>query len=161
MGTIWHDLHRTFGTIRKMPLFTVAAVLTLALGISANTVIFSVIESVLLRPLPYKDPSSLVQLRNTYPPMVPQGPNSAGDFRDFRERTQTLSEMGAYVETPRGFNLTGQGEPERVEMRYATSGLFSTLGIEPVAGHIFTPDEDNPGGPSAVLISYHLWQSRF
>src|SRR5215831_9711226 len=105
MGTIWHDLHRTFGTIRKMPLFTVAAVLTLALGISANTVIFSVIESVLLRPLPYKDPSTLVQLWNTYPPMVPQGPNSSGDFRDFRRQARSFSAIGAYVDTPRGLNL--------------------------------------------------------
>src|SRR5690349_18652297 len=124
MRTIWHDLHYTCGMLRKIPMFTVAAVLTLAIGISANTVIFSVIESVLLRPLPYKDPSSLVQLWNTYPPMVPQGPNSAGDFRDFRERTHTLSGMGAYVDTPRGLNLTGEAGPERVEMRYATSGLF-------------------------------------
>jgi len=145
----------------RIPTFTLASVLTLALGIGANTAIFSVVESVLLRPLPYKNPSRLVQLWNTYPPMIPQGPNSACDFRDFRQRSQTFSEMGAYVDTARGLNLTGEGEPERLEMRYVTSSLFPMLGVKPIAGRGFTLAEDNPGTPLTVLISYHLWQKQF
>jgi predicted permease len=147
--------------LRKNPAFSVAAVLVLTLGIGANTAIFSVVETVLLRPLPYRDPSRLVQVWNTYPPLLPQTPNSAGDFRDFRERSRTFAEMGAYIDTPRGLNLTGDGEPARVEMRYATSSLFPMLGVLPLAGRSFTPEEDNPGQPAAVLISSHLWRTRF
>jgi putative ABC transport system permease protein len=147
--------------LRRTPAFALAAVLTLALGIGANTAIFSVVQSVLLRPLPYRDPSSLVQLWNTYPPAIPQVANSAGDFRDFRQRSQTLAELGAYVDAPTGLNLTGNGEPERVEMRYVTSGLFPMLGIRPIAGRSFTPAEDSAGAPLTALISYPLWQKRF
>jgi len=161
MGTIWHDLRHACRVLLRIPTFTLASVLTLALGIGANTAIFSVVESVLLRPLPYKNPSRLVQLWNTYPPMIPQGPNSACDFRDFRQRSQTFSEMGAYVDTARGLNLTGEGEPERLEMRYVTSSLFPMLGVKPIAGRGFTLAEDNPGTPLTVLISYHLWQKQF
>lgn len=161
METIWHDLRHAGRTLRRSPAFALSAGLTLALGIGANTAIFSVIQSVLLRPLPYKDASELVQLWNTYPPAVPQGPVSAGDFRDFRKQSQTLSEMGAFIEPSRNLNLTGESEPERVEMRYATSGLFPVLGIEPVVGRFFTPAEDNPGAPLTVLISDRLWRRRF
>lgn len=161
MDAIWCDLKHACRMLHKAPAFTLAAVLTLTLGIGANTAIFSVVESVLLRPLPYRDPSRLVQLWNTYPPAIPQGTNSVGDFRDFRQRSQTLSEMAAYVDTPAGLNLTGEGEPERLEMRYVTSGLFPMLGIEPVAGRGFTSAEDNPSMPLTVLVSHQLWQKRF
>jgi hypothetical protein len=114
----------TLRSLVENPAFTLTAVLTLALGIGANTAIFSVIEAVLLRPLPYQDPSKLVHVWNTYPPTMPQVPNSAGDFRDFRARTRTFTGMGAYIDTARGLNLTGDAEPLRVEMRYATSSLF-------------------------------------
>jgi len=161
MGTIFLDLRYACKTLLRVPAFTLAALLALALGIGANTAIFSVVESVLLRPLPYKDPASLVQLWNTYPPMVPLGANSAGDFRDFRQRAQAFAGMGAYVDTPRGLNLTGAGEPERVEMRYVTSGLFPMLGIRPIAGRGFTAAEDNPGMPLTVLMSYQFWTRYF
>jgi putative ABC transport system permease protein len=161
METLWQDLRYACRILRRNPTFTLAAVLALTLGIGANTAIFSVVERVLLRQLPYKDPSRLVQLWNTYPPALPQGPNSAGDFRDFRKRSQTLFEMGAYIDTPRGLNLTGEGEPERLEMRYATSGLFPMLGIQPIAGRGFTTAEDSPGQPLTVLIGNRLWQTRF
>jgi putative ABC transport system permease protein len=160
MGTIWHDLRLAWRALRRSPAFALAAVVTLALGIGANAAIFSVVESVLLRPLPYQDSSRLVQLWNTYPPLIPQGPDSAGDFRDFRQRSRTFSGMAAYIDTARGLNLTG-GEPERVEMRYATSGLFPLLGIKPIAGRGFTSAEDAPGAPLTVLISYQLWERRF
>jgi putative ABC transport system permease protein len=161
MGTIRHDLRHACRMLRRNATFTLAAVLTLALGIGANTAIFSVVESVLLRPLPYQNPSKLIQVWNTYPPLLPQAPNSVGDFRDFRERSQTFSEVAAYIDTPRGLNLAGEGEPERLEMRYMTSGLLATLGIKPVAGRGFTSAEDQPGMPFAVLISYRLWKQRF
>src|SRR5215831_4406273 len=124
MGTILHDFRHATRSLRKVPGFSVAAILALALGIAANAAIFSIVESVLLRPLPYKDPASLVQLWNTYPPTIPQGPNSAGDFRDFQQRARSFSEMAAYIDIPRGLNLTKLGDPERLEARYVTSGLF-------------------------------------
>jgi predicted permease len=92
---------------------------------------------------------------------MPQTPNSAGDFKDFQERAHTLSGLAAYIDTARGMNLTGEGEPERVEFRYATSGLFPLLGINPVAGRGFTSGEDHPGAPPAILMSHRLWESRF
>src|SRR5215469_6131862 len=124
MGTIGRDLKYARRTLKRSPAFSLAAVASLALGIGANTAIFSVVERVLLRPLPYKDPSRLVQVWNTYPPIMRQAPNSAGDYKDFQQRVHTLSDLAAYTNPPRGLNLTGRGEPERVEFRYATSGLF-------------------------------------
>ena len=161
MAAIWYDLRHALRTLWRVPAFSLTAVLTLALGIGANTAIFSVVQSVLLRPLPYKDPSRLVQLWNTYPPMLPQSPNSAGDFRDFRQRSKTFDGMGAFIDTPRGLNLTREGEPQRLEMRYVTSSLFPLLGVQPMLGRGFKPAEDNPAMPLTVLISYPLWQKVF
>jgi putative ABC transport system permease protein len=161
MGNLWQDLRHGLRALRKTPGFTAIAVLTLGLGIGANTAIFSVVENVLLRPLPYRDPSALVQVWNTYLPQFPQIPNSPGDFQDFRRQAASFSEMAAYVDIPQGFNLTGEGEPQRLEARYATSGFFSLLGIEPVAGRTFSPDEDQPGASPVVMLSHRLWQSRF
>ena len=161
MGIIWHDLRHACRMLRRTPAFTLAAVLTLALGIGANTAIFSIVESVLLRPLPYRNPSQLVQLANSYPPLLPQAPNSAGDFQDFRQRAQTFASMAADIDTPRGLNLTGEGEPARLEMRYATSGLFPMLGVRWAAGRGFTAADDHPGAPLTVLISHQLWRQRF
>ena len=161
MGTLWQDLRHGFRALRKSPSFTAVAVLTLSLGIGANTAIFSVVENVLLRPLPYRDPSALVQVWNTYLPQFPKVPNSPGDFQDFRREAASFSDMAAYVDIPQGFNLTGDGEPQRLEARYATSGLFSLLGVQPVAGHFFRPEEDKPGQSPVILLSHRLWQSRF
>lgn len=161
METLWQDLRHALRALRKSPGFTAVAVLTLGLGIGANTAIFSVVESVLLHPLPYRDPAALVQVWNTYLPQFPQVPNSPGDFQDFRRQAASFSEMAAYVDIPQGFNLTGDGEPQRLEARYATSGLFALLGIQPVAGRSFLPEEDKPGQSPVILLSHRLWQSRF
>jgi len=161
MENLWQDLRHGFRALRKSPGFTAVAVLTLGLGIGANTAIFSVVENVLLRPLPYRDPSALVQIWNTYLPQFPQAGNSPGDFQDFKRQARSYSGMAAFVDIPEGFNLTGEGEPQRLEARYATSGFFSLLGIQPVAGRTFTPEEDKPGASSVVMLSHRLWQSRF
>ena len=161
METLWQDLRHAFRALRKSPGFTAVAVLTLGLGIGANTAIFSVVESVLLKPLPYRDPGSLVQVWNTYLPQFPQVQLSSGDFLDFSRQSTSFSQMAAYVDVPRGCNLTGVGEPERLESRFATSGLLGLLGIRPAAGRAFTPEEDKPGNAPTVLISHRLWQNRF
>lgn len=137
------------------------AVLTLGLGIGANTAIFSVVNTVLLSSLPYPDPSALVEIANTYFPQFPRLPNSSGDFLDFRREASSFSAMAAYIDIPSGLNLTGDGQPERLEARFAYSGLFSLLGVRPVVGHTFTPEDDQAGGPRVVLLSHHLWANHF
>ena len=161
METLWQDLRYAFRALRKSPGFAAVTVLTLGLGIGANTAIFSVVENVLLRPLPYRDPSALVQVWNTYLPAFPQTPMSSGDFRDFQRQAGSFSAMGAYVDPPNGFNLTGDGQAERLEASLATAGLFPLLGIRPVVGRTFNPEEDKPGSAPVVLISHRLWQNHF
>src|SRR5580704_13171337 len=112
METFWLDLRHAFRALRKSLGFTAVAVLTLALGIGANTAIFSVVENVLLRPLPFRDPAALVQIWNTYLPQFPQVENSPGDFQDFQRLATSFSDMAAFVDIPQGFNLTGEGEPQ-------------------------------------------------
>ncbi|MGB9465215.1 MAG: ABC transporter permease [Candidatus Acidiferrum sp.] len=161
MENLWQDLRHAFRALRKSPGFTAVAVLTLGLGIGANTAIFSVVENVLLRPLPYRDPGALVQVWNTYLPVFPQTPMSSGDFQDFQRQANSFSQMAAYADPPIGFNLTGEGQAERLEASLATSSLFPLLGIRPVAGRTFASEEDKPGNPPVVLISHRLWQSHF
>ncbi len=147
--------------LARNPGFTIVAILTLALGIGANTAIFSVVRRVLLQPPPYQQPQSLVQIWNTYFPAWPQLGLSPGDFQDFRRQAKSFSEMAAYIDIPAGFNLTGQGEPERVQAAYADSNLFPMLGVRPVAGRTFTPDQDKPGNTPVVLLTHRFWQSHF
>jgi len=154
------DVRFGFRTLRKTPGFTAIAVITLALGIGANTAIFSVIETVLLRPLPYPNPGALVEILNTYPAFPPVS-IAAGDFSDFRREAKSFSAMGAYAEISQGFNLTGVGEPERVQASVATSDLFSMLGVRAVVGRTFLSEEDKPGGGSVALVAYHYWHERF
>jgi len=149
--------------LRKSPGFTAVAVLTLALGMGANTAIFSVVQGVLLRPLPFTHPENLVQVWNTYSllPAFPQVDMSPGDFADFKKQAGSFSAMSAYVDIPQGFNLTGQGEADRIEARYAHSGFFALLGIQPVAGRVFSAQEDQQGATPSVLLTHSLWQNRF
>ena len=97
MGNLSQDIRYGIRTLAKNPGFTIVAVLTLALGIGANTAIFSVVQNVLLRPLPYPEPDQLVEIFNTYPPQVPRGGLSPGDYADWKQQNQSFSEMGAYV----------------------------------------------------------------
>ncbi len=155
------DLRYALRSLAKSPAFTAAAILTLALGIGANSAIFTIAERVLLRPLPYYDSAKLVQIWNSYLPGFPQVEMSPGDFQDFKQQSRSFSQMAAYVSLPQGFNLTGDGEAQRLEARYATSGFLPLLGIRPVAGRNFVPEEDQPGAALTVIISHRLWQDRF
>ncbi|HEY6269128.1 MAG TPA: ABC transporter permease [Candidatus Acidoferrum sp.] len=161
MENLLQDIRYGIRTLAKNPGFTAVAVLTLALGIGANTAIFSVVESVLLRPLPYPQPESLVQIWNTYLPQIPQIGLSPGDYADWREQNASFSEMGGYVRITQGFNLTGEGEPQRALTSYATASLFPMLGARVVAGRWFVPEEDRAGGAPVVILGHRLWQGRF
>jgi predicted permease len=161
MAGLLQDIRYGVRMLAKNPGFTIVAVLTLALGIGANTAIFSVVQRVLLRALPYQHPESLVQISNTYFPTWPELGLSPGDFQDWRRDARSFSEMAAYVNVTRGFNLTGDGEPQRVQATFATSGLFSMLGVRPVVGRAFVPEEDKAGSAPVVMLSHRFWESRF
>jgi putative ABC transport system permease protein len=161
MQTLLQDLRYALRMLVKSPGFTAIAILTLALGIGANTAIFSVIQTVLLRPLPYPHPEELVEISNTYPPQIPKIGLSPGDFQDWHRQNQSFSEMGAYYEITQGFNLTDEGDPDRVQVLYSTSGLLPMLGVRPAAGRLFLPEEDKRIGTHIVLLGHRLWQSRF
>ena len=160
MGYLLQDVRYGIRMLAKSPGFAVVAVLTLALGIGANTAIFSVVQNVLLRPLPYDHSENLVQVSNTYPGWG-QLPMSPGDFADFRWQAREFSELAAYVQVAQGFNMTGEGGPERLQAAFATSNFFPMLGIRPIAGRTFAPEEDKPASAPAVMISHRLWQTHF
>src|SRR5262250_1815179 len=118
MGTLWQDLRYGIRMLAKAPGFTLVAVLTLGLGVGANTAIFSVVQNLLLRPLPYPQPDRLIEIWNTYTPQVPRAGLAPGDYSDWTHLATTVSEMGAYSNVSDGFNLTGDSEPQRVLTGY-------------------------------------------
>jgi putative ABC transport system permease protein len=155
-----HDLRYAARLQRKNPAFTIIAIIALALGIGANTAIFSVVNTVLLRPLPYKDPERLVMVwedasRHGYPRDTP----AAANFVDWRDQSQNFEGMAAIADE--SFNLTGSGDPERLEGRRVSANMFPLLGVEPQLGRVFTAAEDQPGAQRVVILSYPLWQRRF
>ena len=155
------DFRFALRTLGKSPLFTMVAVLTLALGIGANTAIFSVVESVLLRALPYSHPETLIQISNTYLPAWPELGLSGGDFQDWKQQAKTIAAMAAYADLNTGYNLTGDGDPQRIRASYASADLFSLLGVQPAAGRAFHREEDQPGNAPVILLSHRFWQSRY
>ena len=159
MDALLQDLRYALRLLTKNPAFTAIAVLTLALGIGANTAIFSVVNAVLLRPLPFRDPSRLV-LTLEHNPAVP-GLLSISylNYLDWREQNHSFESLEATCAI--AMTLTGAGEPERLNARVATAGLFPLLGVNAVAGRTFVADEDRAGGPPVALLSYGLWQRRF
>lgn len=144
--------------MRKYPGFTLAAVITLALGIGANTAIFSVVNTVLLRPLPYADPSRIVYL-SEWSRDVPDLSIALANFRDWEKMNTVFDSMVAY--RAENLNLTGHGEPQRLAIREVTAGLFPTLGVEPILGRELTPNDDKPGAEPVVLLSDSLWARAF
>ena len=161
METLRQDIRFGLRTLLKRPGFTLVAVLTLALGIGANSAIFSVVNAVVLRPLPYGAPERLVALwGNLNQKGFEELELSAPEFVDFRQRgAHVFEDVAAYSQG--GFNLTGAGEPERIQGAYATASLFSTLGVAPLKGRAYTEEEDRPGSNDVIVISHSLWQRRF
>ena len=152
------DLKYAFRILLKNPLVTTVAVLTLALGIGANTAIFSVLNAVVLRPLPYADPDRLVMVWET---LAGNDKRSAapGNFNDWRAQNTTFSEMAATFYG--NFNLTGDGDPERINGATVTSNLMSTLGVSAQLGRTFGADDDQHQDKRLAIISDSLWQKRF
>jgi putative ABC transport system permease protein len=163
MGTFLQDVRYGFRMLMKRPGFTVVAVVALALGIGANTAIFSVVNAVLLRPLPFKEPERLVAVweTNAKPGTEPNNRNEVAlsNFLDWRAQNSVFDQLAAL--TYASVNLTGVAEPERIQSAVVTTNLFQTLGVEPLAGRAFLPEEENVKSPRAVVISHGLWQRRF
>lgn len=158
MGTVAQHLRYAFRGLKKNPGFALVAVLTLALGIGANSAMFSIINAVLLRPLPYRDPQNLVLLSEHWP-QFPRLSLSYLNYRDWRDQSRSFEAVGAV----RNFvvTMTGIEEAERIPAQNVTASLFDLLGVKPELGRPFDAAEDRPGGPPVALISHSLWQRRF
>jgi putative ABC transport system permease protein len=160
MQALWQDLRYGFRMLAAHPGFTAVAALTLALGIGANTAIFTVVDAVLLRGLPYNDPNRLVmvwendRLRGTRLERA-----SAPDFMDFRAQAQVFEGLSGW-QSP-DLTITGEGEPERLVAARVSANYFSLLGVRPLAGRGFLPEEEQVGRDKAVVLSQGLWQRRF
>ena len=159
MQTLWQDLRYGARMLLKTPGFTLIAVLTLALGIGANTAIFSVVNAVLLRPLPFAEPDRLVMIREMKPPDFPQFAISPANFLDYKKQNTVFESLVAM--RPATFNLTGLGDPERLRGLSLTGGFCAMLGVQPQIGRDFLPEEDQPGRDNVVILSHGLWQRRF
>jgi putative ABC transport system permease protein len=158
MQTIWQDLRYGARMLLKNPGITFVVILALALGIGANTAIFSVVDAVLLRPLPYPESDRLVFINETSKSMDEMSV-SYPNFTDWRNQSQVFEKIGVYNRS--SYNLTGVGEAERIITGQVSADLFSALRANPLMGRLFTNDEDKPGGTPVVVLSYPLWQRRF
>ncbi|MHB8412407.1 MAG: ABC transporter permease [Candidatus Acidiferrales bacterium] len=158
MGTIWQDLRYGFRTLAKSPGFTAVAVLTLALGIGANTALFSVVNGVLLNPLPYPHPNQVVSI-DSETAEFGQSSISYPDFLDWVGDNRTFISLAAYRRD--SFNLLGKNDAQRVSAVEVSASFFPTLGVNPILGRNFTPAEDQLNGPPAVILSGGLWKSKF
>jgi putative ABC transport system permease protein len=160
MQTLWQDLRYGARMLMKNPGFTLIAVLTLALGIGANTAIFSVVNRVLLFRLPYKDAGRLVMVWGSNPQ---QGADidlvSPADLADWRAQNTVFEDLAATTDAQ--YNLTGMGEPELLIGYSLAANFFQAAGVQPALGRAFTPEEDRAGAPGVVILSHRLWQRRF
>ena len=160
METLVHDIRYGIRVLLKNRSFTAVAVVALALGIGANSAIFSVVNSVVLRPLPYKDSDRLVTIWSSLlQPGLEKIVVSAPELADFREQSGSFDDLAAY--DFQGVNVTGGDEPERIRAALVSPNLLPMLGISPVPGRAFAPDEDQPGREQVAVLSYALWQRRF
>jgi putative ABC transport system permease protein len=149
-----------FRSLVKSPVFSLVAILALALGIGANSAIFSMIETIFLRPLPYADADRIVQLQSLLPDRgLAQAPLSWPRMLAVRERQQVFTDLS--VSTPNAFIVTSAGDPEQLQGFIVSQNYFPLLGVQPMLGRNFLPEEDRPGAPPVVLLSYGYWQKHF
>src|SRR5258707_9743926 len=150
---MWKDLRFAVHALRKRPGFTGVAVATLALGIGANTAIFSIVNAVLLRPLPYADVDRIVRVRGSSVLTHQPGNLSPMDFFDLQARTRRFERLAAYNNCADA-TLTGAGEPERIAGTRVSADFFSVLHVAPFVGRGFRPDDDQPGSPAVAILSH-------
>ncbi len=160
METLLKDFRYGIRSLLKRPGFAAVAIITLALGIGANTAIFSVVNAVLLRPLPFADPDRLVMYwEDASFAGFPRNTPAAANYADIKAQNQVFEGMAAL--SRRSFNLTGDGEPEKVETYAVTADFFPLMGVRPALGRTILPEEDKPGANNVVMLSHSLWQKRY
>ncbi len=153
------DLHFGARMLRKAPGFTIVTVLTLALGIGANTAIFSVVNTVLMRPLPYPNHDRILRIQESHP-NDPEANLTYSTFLDLQRAAKSIENLSAY--RPWVFNLTGEGEPERVPGAMVSAYFFTAFGTQPFLGRLLSDDDDRPGGNNRVtILSHGLWANRY
>src|SRR5262249_45567228 len=157
---LWQDFHFGLRMLVRRPVFTAVVLLTLALGIGANTTIFSVVNAVWLRPLPYPAADQLVLIKHRNTKTAGRADALApGNYFDLRRRNQSFEQMAAFGS--KDFNLTGAGEPERLTGQLVSAALFPLLKTQPSLGRVFTEADDQVGAARVVILSHGLWQRRF
>src|SRR5262249_11735726 len=160
MESLWNDVRYAIRVMTERPGFTAIAVITLALGIGANSAIFTVINAVVLRPLPFQDPDKIVILsENNFAKGWSQFAVAPANFLDWRDQNKAWAEISAF--RGKSFNLIGRGEPERLTGALVSANVFRLLGVTPLVGRVFLEEEDRPGSSQVAIISYGLWQRRF
>jgi putative ABC transport system permease protein len=160
MASLWQDVKFGFRMLLKSPGFTAVAILSLALGIGANTAIFSLVDAVLLRPLNFHDPDRLAMIWEDATEIgFPRNTPAPANYADWKAQNQAFEDIAAMSD--QGFNLTGDREPERVQAKQVTADFLPMLGVNPLHGRFFLEDEDRPGANKVAILSYGLWQRRF
>jgi putative ABC transport system permease protein len=157
---LWRDVRFALRSLRKTPVFTTIAILVIAVGIGVNMAVFSVVNTVLLKPLTYPDPQSLVQLVSTSPQRSVSVAN-VPMFNIWQQQRSIFEQVAAYDSGGAGLNLTGGSHPEQVQGIHVSSEYFALLGAPVIDGRTFTAEEDSPHGGQVVVLSYGLWKSRF
>lgn len=160
MERLYRNLRYGLRMMQRSPGFTIVAVLTLTLGIGATTAIFSIVDAVLLRPLPFPHANRIVQVLRHYDE-GDEAAISAPLYLEWRKRNHVFDHLAAYPILPSGMNLSGSGEPQHVQGLGVTNEVFPIMGIEPLLGRTFSPEEDQLGGANVVVISYGLWKNYF
>src|SRR5579863_291478 len=154
------DIRYALRGLRRSPMFALVAILSLAIGIGANSAIFSVVNALLLRPLPYPDPDRLAALWLRSPGInIPQDWPSPGQYIDIQTQNHSFEEMS--ISHGSTGTLLGTDQPERVEVLQTSSTLFHLLGAKPLYGRLLLPEDDNPGKAAVVVLSYGFWQRLF
>jgi putative ABC transport system permease protein len=160
METLWQDVRQSLRKLFKSPGFTITALLALTLGIGANSAIFSVVNTALLRPLPFQEPDQLMMVWGTNVKKgVEEVPFTPADYIDVRDQNDVFAGMAAL--RPMNLTLTGVGDPERLPTAMVSANMLSMLGVTPALGRAFLPEEDQAGRNSVAIISHSLWQRRF
>ncbi|HET6206795.1 MAG TPA: ABC transporter permease [Terracidiphilus sp.] len=167
LESLLHDLRYGVRTLSRTPGFAVIAILVMALGIGANVALFTVVRNVLLKPLPYRDPDRLVSIyeadvKPNHAEWSPYLPVDAGSMQEWQQATQGMAEM-AFVSAWQEYNLSAEGGklPEKINSAWCSRNFFETLGVEPLMGRAFSSEDDQPGAPGTVLLSYSFWKRRY
>ena len=167
LESMWNDVRYSARTLVRTPGFAVIAILVMALGIGANVALFTVVRSVVLKPLPYRDPGQLVTIYEAdyggnHPQWSPYLPVDAGSMKDWEQATRGMVEM-TFLSPWQGYNLSAEGGkmPEMINAAWCSANFFPTLGVQPILGRTFSADDDRPGATATVVLSYPFWKRRY